>query len=123
MTVKRRSGRALLSSGAPLCRHTVLRCGSRPRSAKGRIMKSTQTARRRRRPAFVAVAGVVALSTGVIVLAPGLANASSHREAPLIAGDPRVDNTDVYAFVSKDAPDSVNLVANFIPFEEPNGGP
>ncbi|HST84062.1 MAG TPA: DUF4331 domain-containing protein [Kineosporiaceae bacterium] len=51
------------------------------------------------------------------------AQASSHREAPLIAGDPRVDNTDVYAFVSPDAPDSVNLIANWIPFEEPNGGP
>jgi hypothetical protein len=41
----------------------------------------------------------------------------------LIAGDPRVDNTDLYAFVSPDAPGSVNLIANFIPFEEPNGGP
>jgi hypothetical protein len=51
------------------------------------------------------------------------AQASSHREAPLIAGDPRADNTDVYAFVSPDAPDSVNLIANWIPFEEPNGGP
>jgi hypothetical protein len=51
------------------------------------------------------------------------AQASSHREAPLIAGDPRADNTDVYAFVSPDAPGSVNLIANWIPFEEPNGGP
>ncbi len=49
--------------------------------------------------------------------------ASSHREAPLIAGDPRADNTDVYAFVSPDAPDAVTLIANWIPFEEPNGGP
>src|SRR4051794_3455091 len=51
------------------------------------------------------------------------AQASSHREAPLIAGDPRADNTDVYAFVSPDKPGSVNLIANWIPFEEPNGGP
>ncbi|WP_329091171.1 DUF4331 domain-containing protein [Streptosporangium sp. NBC_01469] len=49
--------------------------------------------------------------------------ASSHREAPMIAGDPRNDNTDVYAFVSPDKPDTVTLLANFIPFEEPNGGP
>jgi len=34
-----------------------------------------------------------------------------------------VDNTDVYAFVSPDRPGYVTLVANFIPFEEPNGGP
>jgi Domain of unknown function (DUF4331) len=56
-------------------------------------------------------------------LGPFQAAASSHREAPLIAGDPRADNTDVYAFVSPDAPDMVNLIANWIPFEEPNGGP
>ena len=49
--------------------------------------------------------------------------ASSHREAPLIAGDPRADNTDVYAFVTPDEPDTVTLIANWIPFEEPNGGP
>ncbi len=54
---------------------------------------------------------------------PFQVGASSHREAPLIAGDPRADNTDVYAFVSPDAPDAVTLIANWIPFEEPNGGP
>ena len=54
---------------------------------------------------------------------PGGVTASSHREAPLIAGDPRADNTDVYAFVSPDEPDTVTLIANWIPFEEPNGGP
>ena len=57
------------------------------------------------------------------LLAPGVSSASSHREAPLIAGDPKADNTDVYAFVSADHPDMVNLVADWIPFEEPNGGP
>ncbi|GAA3150078.1 DUF4331 domain-containing protein [Nonomuraea roseoviolacea] len=49
--------------------------------------------------------------------------ASSHREAPMIAGDPRNDNTDVYAFVSPDRADTVTLLANWIPFQEPNGGP
>jgi len=57
------------------------------------------------------------------LLGPGVSTASSHREAPLIAGDPRVDNTDTYAFVSPDKPDTVTLLANWIPFEEPNGGP
>jgi hypothetical protein len=49
--------------------------------------------------------------------------ASSHREAPLISGDPLADNTDVYAFMSPDAPDMVTLIASFVPFEDPAGGP
>ncbi|MEO8070761.1 MAG: DUF4331 domain-containing protein [Acidobacteriota bacterium] len=49
--------------------------------------------------------------------------ASSHREAPLISQDPTADNTDLYAFVSPNKPDSVTLIANFIPFEVPAGGP
>ena len=65
----------------------------------------------------------LALATGVATLGPTGASASSHREAPLIAADPAVDNTDVYAFVSPDRPGYVTFVANFIPFEEPNGGP
>jgi hypothetical protein len=48
---------------------------------------------------------------------------SSHREAPEISKDPSADNTDVYAFVSPDAPDTVTLIANFNPFEIPYGGP
>jgi hypothetical protein len=48
---------------------------------------------------------------------------SSHREAPAIAKDQYADNTDVYAFVSPDRPDTVTLIANFIPFEAPDGGP
>ena len=50
-------------------------------------------------------------------------SASSHREAPLISSDPQADTTDVYAFVSPDAPDTVTLIANYIPFEDPAGGP
>ncbi|MFE2529544.1 DUF4331 domain-containing protein [Streptomyces sp. NPDC059382] len=71
------------------------------------------------------VLGAGALATGLtaLTLAPGVSAASSHREAPLIAGDPRADNTDVYAYTSLDRPDSVTLLANWIPFEEPNGGP
>ncbi len=48
---------------------------------------------------------------------------SSHREAPEISKDPVADNTDVYAFVSPDAPSTVTLIANFIPFQLPYGGP
>ena len=50
-------------------------------------------------------------------------NASSHREAPLIANDPLADNTDVYAFRSPDDTSTVTLIANYIPFELPEGGP
>jgi len=48
---------------------------------------------------------------------------SSHREAPEIAKDPVADSTDLYAFVSPDRPDTVTLVANFIPLQAPDGGP
>lgn len=48
---------------------------------------------------------------------------SSHREAPEISKDPVADNTDVYAFVSPDKPDTVTLIANFIPLQKPDGGP
>ena len=48
---------------------------------------------------------------------------SSHREAPEISKDPVADNTDVYAFVSPDNPNTVTLIANYIPAEAPDGGP
>jgi hypothetical protein len=80
--------------------------------------------RRSRATRAVATAGVALLAATSATLAlGGTSYASSHREAPLISGDPRADNTDVYAFVSPDRTDSVTIVANWIPFEEPNGGP
>ncbi len=51
------------------------------------------------------------------------AKASSHREAPLISNDPLADNTDVYAFRSPDDTSTVTLIANYIPFQLPEGGP
>ena len=48
---------------------------------------------------------------------------SSHREAPEISKDPVADSTDVYAFVSPDSPDTVTLIANYIPLQKPDGGP
>jgi hypothetical protein len=67
-----------------------------------------------------AAAGLLALSLAAI---PQASQASSHREAPLISMDPTVDNTDLYAFVSPDKPDTVTIVANYIPFQNPAGGP
>ncbi len=48
---------------------------------------------------------------------------SSHREAPEISKDPAADNADVYAFVSPDKPDTVTLISNFVPLQDPPGGP
>lgn len=48
---------------------------------------------------------------------------SSHREAPEISKDPVADSTDLYAFVSPDKPDSVTLIANYLPLQGPDGGP
>jgi len=49
--------------------------------------------------------------------------ASSHREAPLIATDPLADNTDLYVFRSPDDTNKVTIIANYVPFENPDGGP
>ena len=57
------------------------------------------------------------------VLAASTVQASSHREAPLISNDPLADNTDLYAFRSPEDPTRVIIVANYIPFESPEGGP
>jgi hypothetical protein len=48
---------------------------------------------------------------------------SSHREAPEVSKDPVVDNTDTYAFVSPDNPETVTLITNYLPAEVPAGGP
>jgi hypothetical protein len=48
---------------------------------------------------------------------------SSHREAPEISKDPVADNTDTYAFVSPDNPDTVTIITNYLPAEAPAGGP
>src|SRR5688572_27008103 len=70
-----------------------------------------------------AVIATMAAAAFVGAAGPSGASASSHREAPLIADDPAADNTDVYAFVSPDAPNTVTILANYIPFEDPAGGP
>src|SRR5919201_4642436 len=48
---------------------------------------------------------------------------SSHREAPEISKDPVADNTDTYAFVSPDRPKRVTIITNYVPLEDPPGGP
>ncbi len=78
---------------------------------------------RRRKFAAGGLAVLMAAGAAPLLLAPGSGSASSHREAPLIAGLPQLDNTDVYAFRSPENDGSVTLLANWIPFEEPAGGP
>jgi hypothetical protein len=68
---------------------------------------------------FAALMAALAATAAVVSLSDG----SSHREAPLSSIDPTADDTDVYAFVAPDAPGSVTLIANWIPFEDPAGGP
>jgi hypothetical protein len=63
---------------------------------------------------------VVGLS---LLMLPLLSEASSHREAPLISNDPLADNTDLYAFKSPCDPNKIVIIANYIPFEHPAGGP
>ena len=72
----------------------------------------------------VVLAATAALAVGAFAgLGPAVSSASSHREAPLVSADPPIDATDLYAFVPKDAPNSVALIGSWIPFEEPAGGP
>ncbi len=67
------------------------------------------------------VAAVAALASVAVVPA----HASSHREAPSIAMNPTVDATDFYMFRSYETGRSafVTLLANYIPFQDPQGGP
>jgi hypothetical protein len=58
-----------------------------------------------------------------LMLYAQISSASSHREAPLISNDPLADNTDLYAFRSPDDSNRVTIIANYIPFELPEGGP
>jgi hypothetical protein len=73
---------------------------------------------------------IVLAATGAILLAavsrgtsPEDTAASSHREAPLISEDPTADNTDLYAFRSPDKPNTLTIISNFIPGEDPAAGP
>jgi hypothetical protein len=74
---------------------------------------------------LLAAAATAALFTALASQggSPSAATASSHREAPLISEDPSADNTDTYAFRSPDRPDTVTIISNWIPGEDPAAGP
>lgn len=65
----------------------------------------------------------ICLACMLLNLVPVQLFASSHREAPLISKDPLADNTDLYAFRSPDNPNKITIIANYIPFQLPQGGP
>ncbi len=69
---------------------------------------------------FCLLLGLVSIG---LLVGPEWGDASSHREAPLISNDPLADNTDLYAFRSPDDPNTVTIIANYIPLEVPEGGP
>jgi hypothetical protein len=75
-----------------------------------------------RRTGFATLA-LAAPLFGALTLLSSSAFASSHREAPAISLDPAADNTDVYAWVKPGTHDKLYIVTNYIPLEEPSGGP
>jgi hypothetical protein len=78
-----------------------------------------------RKTTLIKVFFVVTVTAGLLYYGAknDFINASSHREAPLIANDPLADNTDLYAFRSPDDTNTVTIIADYIPFELPMGGP
>ncbi|MEA2141729.1 MAG: hypothetical protein QOI64_159 [Solirubrobacteraceae bacterium] len=83
-------------------------------------MTTSPPPRGRRR---AALAGATAAAVAAAVLAATGTFGSSHREAPLTSLDPATDDTDLYAYTAADAPGSLTVVANWIPFQDPGGGP
>jgi Domain of unknown function (DUF4331) len=71
----------------------------------------------------LAIAGAAILAALTRDARPQASQASSHREAPLISEDPTADNTDLYAFRSPDKPNTLTIVSNWIPAEDPAAGP
>ena len=74
-----------------------------------------------RRIRLYGAAALAALAAVAVAVTLGVG--SSHREAPLSSLDPTGDDTDLYAFTAKDAPGAITIVSNWIPFEDPAGGP
>ncbi len=69
--------------------------------------------------------GALAMGAALCVPPTARVDASSHREAPFITRNPKVDGTDFYMFNSYDGARAgyVTLIANYQPLQEPGGGP
>src|ERR671911_692567 len=110
--------RSRLRSGSPSNRRRQAR-------EQGPVPTTTRGAEMQRGTVALGVVGLLAAAAvvGASAFGPGSGVASSHREAPLIAEDPSADLTDVYAFRSPDKPNTVTILANVIPGEDPAAGP
>ena len=69
--------------------------------------------------------GPLSLGLAAVMAASAPAYASSHREAPYLAGQPKVDATDLFMFRSYEPgrQNFVTILANYQPFQDPQGGP
>ena len=65
----------------------------------------------------------IAAALAAAAIAVPMSIGSSHREAPLTSIDPTGDDTDLYAFTAEDAPEAITIASNWVPFEDPAGGP
>src|SRR6185437_11300504 len=115
-----RSSRSIRSGRAPgwsepVAPHMRISADTTARTANptGRLKGAWRTMRK------LAVLLLAAAALAALVAAltsrggsPATAQASSHREAPLISEDPSADNTDTYAFRIPDAPDTVTIISN-----------
>lgn len=80
---------------------------------------------RRTTKTILSIGCITALTVGIYAWdsSNSVLQASSHREAPMISNDPLADNTDLYVFRSPEDTSKVTIIANYIPFELPQGGP
>src|SRR5207248_3538788 len=101
---------------------TAVRMSGNRRPPSPAVMERSRTMRKLAL-VFLVAAGATLLALFVGRLAPSSSSASSHREAPLISEDPTADNTDLYAFRSPDKPNTLTIVSNWIPGEDPAAGP
>ena len=85
-----------------------------------KIQQENDMLQRQRRSLSILGATTLLIGAGL-----GNAHASSHREAPFLTNAPKVDGTDFYMFRSYAAgrQNFVTMIANFIPFQDPQGGP
>lgn len=69
--------------------------------------------------------GVSLMAGALMGLSALPASASSHREAPFLTRQPKVDGTDFYMFRSYEANRAgyVTLIANYVPLQDAYGGP
>jgi hypothetical protein len=73
------------------------------------------------RTPLLGAATIAVLAAGALATTGVLG--SSHREAPRIMLDPSADNTDLFAFTAPDAPGKLTVISNWVPLENPAGGP